>query len=59
MQTPTSQLSQQWPEPQRFPQFPDKMGRMMSEDYDSILGVFSRAGDMEQEITHLFFFTVI
>ena len=34
MQTPTGQLSQQWPEPQRFPQFLDKMGRMMSEDYD-------------------------
>jgi pimeloyl-ACP methyl ester carboxylesterase len=34
IQTPTGQLSQQWPEPQRFPQFLDKMGRMMSEDYD-------------------------
>jgi pimeloyl-ACP methyl ester carboxylesterase len=34
MQTPTGQLSRQWPEPQRFPQFLDKMGRMMSEDYD-------------------------
>jgi pimeloyl-ACP methyl ester carboxylesterase len=34
VQTPTGQLSQQWPEPQRFPQFLDKMGRMMSEDYD-------------------------
>jgi pimeloyl-ACP methyl ester carboxylesterase len=34
MQTPTGQLSQQWPMPQRFPQFLDKMGRMMSEDYD-------------------------
>jgi pimeloyl-ACP methyl ester carboxylesterase len=34
MRTPTGQLSQQWPEPQRFPQFLDKMGRMMSEDYD-------------------------
>jgi len=32
--TPTGQLSQQWPEPQRFPQFLDKMGKMMSEDYD-------------------------
>ena len=34
MQTPTGQLSQQWPEPQRFPQFLDKPGKMMSEDYD-------------------------
>jgi pimeloyl-ACP methyl ester carboxylesterase len=34
MQTPTGQLSQQWPEPQRFPQFLDKLGKMMSEDYD-------------------------
>lgn len=34
MQTPTGQLSQQWPKPQRFPQFLDKMGKMMSEDYD-------------------------
>src|ERR1700730_4498641 len=34
VQTPTGQLSQQWPEPQRFPQSLDKMGRMMSEDYD-------------------------
>jgi pimeloyl-ACP methyl ester carboxylesterase len=34
MQTPTGQLSQQWHEPQRFPQFLDKLGKMMSEDYD-------------------------
>jgi len=34
MQTPTGKLSQQWPEPQRFPQFLDKFGKMMSEDYD-------------------------
>jgi len=34
MQTPTGKLSQQWPEPHRFPQFLDKMGKMMSEDYD-------------------------
>jgi pimeloyl-ACP methyl ester carboxylesterase len=34
MQTPTGQLSQQWPEPQRFPQFLEKMGKLMSEDYD-------------------------
>jgi pimeloyl-ACP methyl ester carboxylesterase len=34
MQTPTGQLSRQWPEPQRFPQFLDKMGKLMGEDYD-------------------------
>jgi pimeloyl-ACP methyl ester carboxylesterase len=34
MQTPTGQLSQQWPEPQRFPRFLDKLGKMMSENYD-------------------------
>jgi len=34
LQTPTGQLSQHWSEPQRFSQFLDKMGKMMSEDYD-------------------------
>jgi pimeloyl-ACP methyl ester carboxylesterase len=34
MQTPAGKLSTQWPEPQRFPQFLDKMGKMISEDYD-------------------------
>jgi pimeloyl-ACP methyl ester carboxylesterase len=34
MQTPTGKFSKQWPEPQRFPQFLDKLGKMMSEDYD-------------------------
>ncbi len=34
MQTPAGKLSKQWPEPQRFPQFLDKMGKMLSEDYD-------------------------
>jgi pimeloyl-ACP methyl ester carboxylesterase len=34
MQTPTGRFSKQWPEPERFPQFLDKFGRMMSEDYD-------------------------
>jgi pimeloyl-ACP methyl ester carboxylesterase len=34
LQTPTGKLSRQWPEPQRFPQFLDKFGKMMSEDYD-------------------------
>jgi pimeloyl-ACP methyl ester carboxylesterase len=34
MRTPTGKFSKQWPEPQRFPQFLDKMGNMMSEDYD-------------------------
>ena len=39
MQTPTGKLSKQWPEPQRFPQFLDKMGKMMSEDYDWSAGI--------------------
>ena len=34
MHTPTGKLSKQWPEPQRFPQFLDKLGKMMSEPYD-------------------------
>jgi len=34
MQTPTGKFSRHWPEPQRFPQFLDKFGKMMSEDYD-------------------------
>lgn len=34
MRTPTGQFSLGWPEPRRFPQFLDKMGRTMSEDYD-------------------------
>src|SRR6266478_1524512 len=29
MQTPTGKFSAQWPEPQRFPRFLDKMGKMM------------------------------
>jgi pimeloyl-ACP methyl ester carboxylesterase len=32
--TPTGKLSKQWPEPERFSQFLDKMGKMLSEDYD-------------------------
>ncbi|HEX3704109.1 MAG TPA: alpha/beta hydrolase [Vicinamibacterales bacterium] len=39
MQTPTGKLSKQWPEPQRFPQFLDKMGKMLSEDYDWSAGI--------------------
>src|SRR5580704_13708345 len=34
MQTPTGEFSKKWPEPQRFPQFLDKMGKLLSEDYD-------------------------
>ena len=34
METPTGKFSKQWPEPQHFPQFLDKMGRLMSQDYD-------------------------
>ena len=34
MQTPTGKLSKEWPEPQRFPRFLDKFGKMVSADYD-------------------------
>src|SRR5262245_54981909 len=34
LQTPTGKLSRQWPEPQRFPRFLDKLGKLMSADYD-------------------------
>lgn len=34
MQTPTGKFSKHWPDPQRFPQFLDKMGKLMSEEYD-------------------------
>jgi pimeloyl-ACP methyl ester carboxylesterase len=34
MRTPAGKLSQAWPEPERFPQFLDKMGRMLSASYD-------------------------
>jgi pimeloyl-ACP methyl ester carboxylesterase len=34
MQTPTGKFSKHWPEPQRFPQFLDKLGKMMSEHFD-------------------------
>jgi pimeloyl-ACP methyl ester carboxylesterase len=34
MDTPTGKLSLAWPEPQRFPGFLDKLGKMLSEDYD-------------------------
>jgi hypothetical protein len=34
MHTPTGKLSLAWPEPQRFPEFLDKLGKMLSEDYD-------------------------
>ena len=34
VQTPTGKWSKQWPDPQRFPKFLDKMGKLMSEDYD-------------------------
>lgn len=33
-QTPTGRFSRQWPDPRRFPQLLDKMGKMLSEDYD-------------------------
>jgi len=31
MHTPTGELSSNWPEPQRFPQFLEKMRKMMCE----------------------------
>lgn len=34
MQTPTGKFSKQWPEPERFPQFLNKMGKMMGTSYD-------------------------
>jgi pimeloyl-ACP methyl ester carboxylesterase len=34
MQTATGKFSTQWPEPQRFPQFLDKMGQMLGRSYD-------------------------
>jgi pimeloyl-ACP methyl ester carboxylesterase len=34
MQTPTGKFSKEWPEPQRFPQFLDKLGKMMGASYD-------------------------
>jgi hypothetical protein len=39
METPTGKLSKQWPEPQRFPKFLDKLGKLMSEDYDWSAGI--------------------
>ena len=33
-ETPTGKLAQQWSQPERFPQFLDKMGKMMGESYD-------------------------
>jgi pimeloyl-ACP methyl ester carboxylesterase len=32
--TPTGKFSRAWPEPQRFPQFLDKMGKMLGASYD-------------------------
>lgn len=32
--TPTGKFAKEWPEPRRFPQFLDKMGRMLGESYD-------------------------
>lgn len=34
MRTQTGALSREWPEPERFPRFLDKMGRLLCEDYD-------------------------
>jgi pimeloyl-ACP methyl ester carboxylesterase len=34
MHTPTGKFSRQWPEPNRFPKFLDKMGKMLGASYD-------------------------
>ncbi len=34
LRTPTGKLSQRWPEPERFPGFLDKLGKLLGEDYD-------------------------
>ena len=34
LRVPTGQLSKQWPEPDRFPGFLDKMGKLLGADYD-------------------------
>jgi pimeloyl-ACP methyl ester carboxylesterase len=34
VRTPTGEFSKQWPEPQRFPQFLDKMGKMLDASYN-------------------------
>ena len=34
MQAPAGKFSAQWPEPQRFPQFLDKMGKMLGASYE-------------------------
>jgi pimeloyl-ACP methyl ester carboxylesterase len=33
-ETPTGVAARDWPQPERFPQFLDKLGAMMAEDYD-------------------------
>jgi pimeloyl-ACP methyl ester carboxylesterase len=39
MHTPTGRFSREWPEPRRFPQFLDKMGKTISDDYDWSAGI--------------------
>lgn len=34
MRTPAGKLSAEWPEPERFPRFLDRFGKLMGEDYD-------------------------
>ena len=65
LQTPTGQLSRHWPEPQRFPPFLDKMGKLMGEDYDwsaeiatlplPVLLVFADNDSMSQQHIAAFF----
>jgi pimeloyl-ACP methyl ester carboxylesterase len=33
--TPTGKFSREWPEPNRFPKFLDRMGKLLGEDYDN------------------------
>jgi pimeloyl-ACP methyl ester carboxylesterase len=39
MQTPTGKFSKEWPEPQRFPRFLDKIGKLLGGSYDWSAGV--------------------
>ena len=34
MNTPTGQLSREWSQPERFPKFLDRMGKLLAQDYD-------------------------
>lgn len=65
LHTPTGKLSREWSEPQRFPQFLDKMGKLLGEDYDwsaeiarlpmAVLLVFADNDSMSQKHIAEFF----